>query len=338
LVPEKAAKTPSGQGTRRKAPERASERLRRLLTVVPYLVRNQGTGVADAAELFGMSEPDLLADLDLLFVSGLPPYGPGDLIDVDIQDGRIWIGMADYFGRPLRLTRSEALSLYLRGTALAGAPGLEEAPALSSALAKLAQALGPETLGELPERVDSATDDRAVGTLSEVRRAAAERERLRIEYYAASGAETTEREIDPEEVFFALGNWYVAAWDHRSEAERLFRADRIHAAAATGERFEPRGLQGAGRPLYTPGVDDVSVTLRLRPNARWVAEYYETARETELGDGELEIALPAGRLEWLDRLLLRLWPDAEVVEPPELRDRVRELAARTRDRYGDAPP
>ncbi|HEY2965106.1 MAG TPA: WYL domain-containing protein, partial [Actinomycetota bacterium] len=92
-------------GATRKAPEKASERLRRLLTVVPYLVRNQGTRVAEAADLFGMSEPDLLADLDLLFVSGLPPYGPGDLIDVDIQDGRIWIGMADYFARPLRLTR-----------------------------------------------------------------------------------------------------------------------------------------------------------------------------------------------------------------------------------------
>jgi len=114
-------------GATRRAPEKASERLRRLLTVVPYLVRNQGTRVAEAADLFGMSEPELLADLDLLFVSGLPPYGPGDLIDVDIQDGRIWIGMADYFARPLRLTRSEALALYLEGTALLGTPGLAEA-------------------------------------------------------------------------------------------------------------------------------------------------------------------------------------------------------------------
>ena len=320
-------------GPPRKAPERASGRLRRLLTVVPYLVRNQGTRVADAAVLFGMSEAELLADLDLLFVSGLPPYGPGDLIDVDIQDGRIWIGMADYFGRPLRLTRSEALAIYLRAAALAGAPGLEEAPALSSALDKLAQALGPEALGELPERVGASGVGRTPDTLGELRRAASERERLRIEYYAASGAETTEREIDPEEVFFAIGNWYVAAWDHRSDSERLFRADRIHATTRTGEGFEPRGLQGAGRPLYTPGQDDVRVILRLGPEARWVAEYYETVREAELEDGRLEVELPAGRLEWVERLLLRLWPDAEVVAPAELNDRVRELASRTRRRY-----
>ena len=190
-------------GATRKAPEKASERLRRLLTVVPYLVRNQGTRVAEAADLFGMSEPELLADLDLLFVSGLPPYGPGDLIDVDIQDGRIWIGMADYFARPLRLTRSEALAIYLRGTVLAGAPGLEEAPALSSALAKLADALGPETLGDLPERVDSAGDGRTPDTLAELRRAATERERLRIEYYAA---------------------WIRSARNKRSEFERWSHA------------------------------------------------------------------------------------------------------------------
>jgi proteasome accessory factor C len=242
--------------------------------------------------------------------------------------------MADYFARPLRLTRSEALAIYLRGTVLAGAPGLEEAPALSSALAKLADALGPETLGDLPERVDSAGDGRTPDTLAELRRAATERERLRIEYYAASGAETTEREIDPEEVFFAIGNWYVAAWDHRSNSERLFRADRIHAAAATGKRFEPRGLRGAGRPLYTAAEDDVRVTVRLGPEARWVAEYYETSREVELEDGRLEVELPAGRLEWLERLLLRLWPDAEVVDPHGLVERVRELAGRTRERYG----
>jgi proteasome accessory factor C len=330
LPPERAAEKASS----RRPAEKASERLRRLLTVVPYLVRNPGTRVREAAELFGLSEQELLADLDLLFVSGLPPYGPGDLIDVDIQDGRIWIGMADYFARPLRLTRSEALAIYLRGTALAGVPGLEEAPALASALGKLAEALGPEALGELPERVGAAGEGRAVDTLAELRRATSAHERVRIEYYSASGAEITRREIDPEEVFFAVGNWYVVAWDHRADAERLFRADRIHSVQGTGEVFRPRGLQGAGRPLYTPGEDDVGVTLRLGPDARWVAEYYEAVRERELEDGRLEVELPAGRLEWLERLLLRLGPDAEVVRPGELKVRVRELASRTRKRYG----
>jgi proteasome accessory factor C len=318
----------------RRAPAKASERLRRLLVVVPYLVRHPGTSVEEAGELFGLSERELLDDLNLLFVSGLPPYGPGDLIDVDIQDGRVWIGMADYFGRPLRLTRAEALALYLRGTALAGTPGLQEAPAMASALEKLGEGLGPEALGALPGRVEAAGTGSPVEWLDELRRAAATHERLRIEYHAASTAETTTREIDPEEVFVALGNWYVAAWDHRSEAERLFRADRIRSVEATGRSFEPRGLEGAGRPLYSPGQDDLEVRLRLSPEARWVAEYYETSAETELAGGDLEVVMPAGRTEWLERLLLRLGADATVLEPDDLKGRVRDLASRTRKRYG----
>lgn len=323
---------PPADGPRR-APARASERLRRLLAAVPYLVQHPGTPVAEATALFGVSEQELLDDLNLLFVSGLPPYGPGDLIDVDVQDGRIWIGMADYFGRPLRLTRSEALALYLRGTALSQAPGVPEAPALAAGLAKLADGLGPEALGGLPERVGTAGSRRPVEALDSVREASREHERLRIEYYAASTAETTSREIDPEEVFFTIGNWYVAAWDRRSDAERLFRVDRIRSVERTGEPFEPRGLAGAGRPLYTRDERDVDVRLHLSPEARWVAEYYETEEQTELDGGALEVLLPAGRLEWLERLLLRLGPQAEVVEPGELRDRVAELADRTLSRY-----
>ncbi len=65
-----------------------------------------------------------------------------------------------------------------------------------------------------------------------------------------------------------------------------------------------------------------------------MAEYYETAEQTELDGGGLEVVLPAGRLEWLERLLLRLGEQAQVLEPQDLKDRVRELAGRTRKRYG----
>ncbi len=312
---------------------RAPERLRRLLEIVPYLVANPGTRIADAAALFGIAEDQLLQDLDLLFMTGLPPYGPGDLVDVEIQEGRVWVRMADHFARPLRLTRAEALALYLRGRQLAAARGLPEAPALASALAKLREGLGPDVLGPLAERVEVAGEGRSVEVLDVLRRAVAGRERLEIEYHAASTGETTVRRIDPEEVFQAIGNWYVVAWDHRADAERLFRADRIRRATPTGERFEPRGLAGAGRALYTPTERDVRVRLLLRPAARWVAEYYAVEDEVERGDGSVEVVLPTARLDWLAGLLLRLGPDAEVLAPTELRDRVRELAERTLARY-----
>jgi proteasome accessory factor C len=315
------------------ATSRASDRLRRLLVLVPYLVKHPGTELAEITRLFGVREDELTSDLNLLFVSGLPPYGPGDLIGVAIEDERVWIDMADYFSRPLRLTRTEALALYLRGTALAVTPGLREATALASALRKLEERLGPETLGELAERVEAAEGGKPAETLDALRKAVAGNERVRIEYYAASSAETTAREVDPEEVFFAIGNWYVAAFDHHSGEERLFRADRIRSVEPTGETFEPRGLAGAGRALYTPTERDVPVRLLLHPAARWVGEYYEVDAETETPAGDLEVQLPASRLEWVARLVLRLGGEAEVLSPPQLKVRVRELAGRTKELY-----
>jgi proteasome accessory factor C len=316
------------------ASRKAAGRLRRLLLVVPYLVQHPGTTTEELTRLFNVSKRDLLSDLNLLFVSGLPPYGPGDLIEVDIDDdGRVWIDMADYFARPIRLTRSEALDLYLRGKELLGAPGLPEAAALSSALAKLEGGLGEEALGEMSGRVEAAGPAEKGGMLERLRAAAADHERLEIEYFSASRAETTTRRIDPEEVFTGLGNWYVVAWDHTADDERMFRADRVGAVHETGEHFERRGLAGAGRPLYTRSAEDVQVRLFLRPGARWVAEYYEVTEIRER-EGGLEVTIPTRQLAWVARLVLRLGGEAEVLDPPELRTIVGEMATRTLALYG----
>jgi proteasome accessory factor C len=186
--------------------------------------------------------------------------------------------------------------------------------------------------------VEATGGGRPAGALEAIRDAVERHQRMRITYYAHSSAEITEREIDPESVFLAIGHWYVVAWDHRSGEERLFRADRIRSVEPTGERFEPRGLEGAGRPLYTPSERDVDVRLRLGPAARWVAEYYATREVRELDDGRLEVSLPAARLEWIARVLLRLGDDVEIVDPEVLKDRVRDLAHRTRKRYLDSSP
>ena len=320
---------------RRKPSAKTSERLGRMLVIVPYLVQHPGSTLPEVAELFGVGADQLRRDLDLLFMSGLPPYGPGDLIEVDVdEDGRIYISMAEHFARPLRLTRSEALALYLRGTELLGIAGLREATALASALDKLRSSLGPETLGDAA-RIETAAPGRPIEHLELLRETAREHRRLRIEYFAHSSGGWSSREIDPEEVFSSVGHWYVAAWDVAADAERLFRADRIRVAEATGERFEPRGLEGAGRALYTPTEEDVAVRLRLAPGARWIGEYYATYEAVERDDGCLDVTLPARSLGWVARLLLRVGTEVTVLDPPELQAEVRDLARRALDLYGE---
>lgn len=311
-------------------PSSVSERLRKLLLVVPHVVRHPGASLDELSRLFGVSRSSLVDDLNLLFMTGLPPYGPGDLIDVQIEQGRVWIGMADYFSRPVRLSREEALALYLKGTALLGSPGVIEAQALRSALEKLRTHLG-DALGALTAEAEE--PGRPAGPLEAVRRAAEGRERIEIDYYSAGRDEVSTRRIDPEHVFTAIGNWYAVAWCHLVNGERLFRVDRMRDVRPTGETFEPRGLLGRGRPLYDAGKQDIRVRLLLGPGARWVAEYYRVEGVRRRRGGGLEVTLPTGDLAWLAKLLLRLGGAAEILEPEELRPLTRRVVEETLAHY-----
>src|SRR5436853_4079379 len=304
-----------------------------MLVVVPYLIQHPGTTLDDASDVFAIPVPQLRRDLEQLFLAGLPPYGPGDLIDVDIdEDGAIWIAMADHFARPLRLTRQEALAVYVRATELAATPGIPVAPALTAALAKLRAALGPEALGEAAG-IAGAEPGTPPESLDAVRDARESHQRLRITYVAQSTGERTERVVEPEEVFASAGHWYAAVWDADVDDERLLRIDRIESVAPTGERFSPHGLQGAGRPLYTPSDRDLDVRVRLHPPARWVAEYYLAREVSEMPDGSLEVTLPTATTQWPGRLFLRRRPDADVLEPAGLRDEIVAQARETLTRY-----
>ncbi|HJX07436.1 MAG TPA: WYL domain-containing protein [Actinomycetota bacterium] len=320
----------------RRASVKVEERLARMLVVVPYLIRHPGTTLDEAATVFAIPIPQLRRDLEQLFLAGLPPYGPGDLIDVDIdEDGGIWIAMADHFARPLRLTRQEALAVYVRATELAATPGVPVAPALNAALAKLRDALGAEALGEAAG-IAGAEPGTPPEHLDTVRAASGSHERLRIAYVAQSTGERTERVVDPEAVFASAGHWYAAVWDVEVDDERLLRIDRIASVEPAGERFAPRGLRGAGRPLYTPSDRDVDVRVRLHPAARWVAEYYLARDVAEGPDGSLEVTLPTATTRWIARLFLRLGTDAEVLEPPGLREEIEAEARATLERYAAA--
>ncbi|MGZ4133238.1 MAG: helix-turn-helix transcriptional regulator, partial [Actinomycetota bacterium] len=213
-------------------------------------------------------------------------------------------------------------------TELLATPGMPEAPALRRAVEKLRA-----SLGEAPgiEAIEAGV---APPLLEDLRDAAAGRRRIRIDYVAASTGERAWRTIEPESVFASTGNWYVAAWDVDADGERLFRADRVVEVEPTDVTFTERGLEGAGRPLYAPTEADVAIRLRLRPSARWVAEYYVTTDAVESGDGTLDVTLPAKQLAWAARLALRLGADVDILDPPELAERVRELARETLAAYG----
>ena len=92
------------------AQRRATERLRRLLIILPWLMERGEVSVDEVAERFSVGVDDLIRDLELVSMCGLPPY-VDEMIDVFIDEGMIFVGIPRLFTRPLRLSEVEALSL-----------------------------------------------------------------------------------------------------------------------------------------------------------------------------------------------------------------------------------
>lgn len=306
-------------------------RLRRLLLLVPFVLRNPGVEIKEVCERFEISKAQLVSDLRLLFVCGLPGYGPGDLIEAYVDGGQVWIRMADYFSKPMRVTPAEGLLLYCGALALKEA-GAGDA-ALDRALKRLEEVLGAETLSRVAVEMDEA------GELERVRLAIEQRKRLRITYWASSTAEKTERDVDPWALFNSGGRWYLLGWCHRVKDERTFRLDRILSSDLLDETADvPDDLDlSRYEALYVESAGAVSVVIHLAPQAAaWVREYYPLESQEQLEDGWVRVKLSAGGTAWLERLLLRLGSQARVVEPEYLKERVRELACLVLSRYASS--
>ncbi|WP_026533420.1 WYL domain-containing protein, partial [Arthrobacter sp. H41] len=119
----------------------AQDHLLRLLDLVPYLLAHPGAELTTTASRFKVSADQLTRDLDLLFVSG-PRHYPDGLIDVNIEDGRIYLTNAQNLAEPVKLSMDEACALIVGLQALRDLSGARTTEALLGAQAKLAAAAG----------------------------------------------------------------------------------------------------------------------------------------------------------------------------------------------------
>ena len=284
-----------------------------MLSLVTYLRERPGARVEDVARAFGITEDELISDLDVLPMCGTSFRG-GDLLDIDTDGDRIWWHNPRRRGaEPLRLAADEATALLVAARAVATLPGLRESDrqALLRATAKLETAAG-EAAGASSRL--SVTFESEGGVFADVDRAISERRRLWIRYYSPARDELTEREVDPIRLF-AVGHTYVEAWCRLSEARRTFRLDRVAEIRLLDEPSAPPEieLRDLSEGLVQPAAEDPEVVVEVGPGGRWVAEYYPHDSAEELPDGGLRITLRTPDPASLRRLALRLGRDGRIV-------------------------
>jgi proteasome accessory factor C len=317
--------------------ERADDRLVRLLGIVAYLDGAGPVPVGELARHFGVSERQVLDDVDALWVSGTPGYWPDDLIDFDadsIERGVVRLTEARGMTRPLRLGTREAVALIaalraMRETAAVQADP-ERAGVVESVLRKLTDATG-EAAAALDVQLAPEGDPRVVAAITSALVAG---HRLRIRYVTAADEES-EREVDPVSLHTQDEHAYLLAWCHRARGRRTFRVDRVLDATELDQPVEGHDVDPDVD--FTPTGDAPLATITFASPARAVAEQVPVESVRNLPDGAFEVRLRVTNPVWLRQLLTERARHVLAVEPASVGRDVREAASAALAAYAHLP-
>ena len=313
---------------RRPGPEPVAQRLHRLLAIVPWLYRQRSVRVAEIAERVGASVRQVVRDLTLASMCGLPPYTSDSLYgfwvetDPDTSDEVVNVLHPNLLVDAVRLTTRQAASVAVALAALE-ALGAEPTDAVARLRTKLDAALGGADIRiELEEPP----------LLGELRAATEQHRQVRIGYVDLDD-EITERVVDPLKLFVDRGHAYVITDDHLRGAERVFRVDRVISIEPTGATFAPRPVTPPAGRVWEWMIPDRQVVIVVPPGCDWVRDRYAVAASVTLEDGSMVLWLSVVSDSWLASLLIRCGAGAQVLAPPEMAGLSSRLAAELADRY-----
>ena len=303
----------------------------------------QGITVSSLAQYEEIPVRTAYRDLEALQEAGFPLYTE------NTDQGRLWFLMEDYaLNLPQPLTLTELMSLHLSEDLIRVFQGTMIHDSLESLFKKVRASLPPQTLAFL-DRVQSTFRvgikpykdyGRFREIVGQVNRAALERQRIEITYHALRSETETVRKVDPFRIWFFEGTIYLIGYCHLRRDMRVFVLDRINDLRQTDETFEiPESFdleEFLGHSFRVMRGRTHLVRVRISPEwARYVGEkiWHESQRTKELPDGGLEISFQAAGLEEIRNWVLSLGPEAEVLEPAELREMVIEALNQAREVY-----
>ncbi|MEV0616791.1 YafY family protein [Nonomuraea sp. NPDC050404] len=308
--------------------EGTTERVLRLLALLQH--RPSWTATELAAEL-GVTDRSVRRDVERLRVLGYPVHATAGV------GGGYQLGAGTRLP-PLLFDDEEAIATAVSLRLASGGTVAGAGEAALRALAKLDQVMPPRLRAEV-RAVHGATDtltgpgveiDQEL--LVTLARACRDAVRVRFRYAAREGGES-ERTVEPVRMVATGRRWYLMAWDTGRDDWRTFRLDRMREVAATTWRFKPRPHPDPVAYVQRGTTEaPYRYLARVRVHARpaQVQELVppQVARVEEDRDGWCVLIVGGDDLNWMAVHVALVPFEAEVLEPPELREAIARLARR----------
>lgn len=322
-----------------------SDRLGRLLFIVPYVVHRDGVPITELAQVLGVSVSQIEADINLLSMVGQPPLTPDHLVDLYVEDNIVYVQLDQSLTRPLRLTHDEARALVL-GAKLVGHLG-GWGDDLETLLARIVQHLHPvdrQVVQNLSERVLVQPGQEPASQAKALRQAVQECRIARVDYYSASSDRHKRYNLKPLGLMTHGGIDYVVARDiDAADHEKIFRLDRVGQVELTADLFEPPSdvdLEKFRTQRLYSGADALHAKVRFASHlSRDIRERFAAADivTADAPGAGLEVQVATSSAAWLTRWALAFGTDAEVRGPPPCREHIRAVCEEAMAAYQREP-
>jgi len=295
----------------------SSERIKRLLSVLPWIESQNGPFVEEVVARFDYPQKELIEDLEnVVFFVGIYPFTPDCLIEVSITEERVWVRYADWFRQPMKLSKRELTSLRAAGEALIAFSGSlpeeieDELGPLERALTKLSLFDGgSENLLE----IKLATPTKH---LLEIQKSINSETVIQIEYLVGSRNEISTRKIEPKKIFADGGKWYVQAYCKSSLASKTFRVDRIKEIKVLDEVRKTKPIDDSDEKDFF-NLDQFPIAVIEIPfKDKQLVEGFPNINFEKISDEKIRLSCPIASEVWFRHLLMVLGAEADLIEIP----------------------
>ncbi len=296
--------------------ENAALRAIRLLDLVPYIVAHPGISITELAKEFSISRDEVLKDLNLLFLCGLPGYTPLELIDISFDEESVVIRDPQNLAAPRNLNESEALIARIALAALE-----ESTPKTSTAypqIIALREKIAKAFSSSIPASAITFTLDKERATLEAIEGAIKQELDLEITYNNVTKDSSSRRSITPISIIAEDKRTLVSAYCHSAKGLRTFNLAQI-SEVSTKERIVRTDLER----LEDSRGSSAEVIIKSEDSS-FLSENASSLKELSKSCYQIDIFQP----EWIVRSVLAGADSLELAKPLELRAEIAERANR----------
>ena len=292
--------------------ESALNRAVRALDLVPYVSENPGIAIAELADKFQVSTQQIIKDLELIFLCGLPGYTPYELIDLTFEDGVVTIIEPQLLDKPRQFSETEAVIITLGLNLLKDASSdMKQETTINKLLNKLSDKFSLLINTDIAQEIKPKF-------YAQILDAIKANKLLQFRYQALSDDSISWREVKPSRVIYKNGFYYLIAKELRSSDERTFRIDQIINLEAQNAVAESSVLPLEDAKLYR---------FIIRTQDRYLTERYQEIFKQITRDGQtFVIEGEVSNQQWLHRWLFSNSSKIEIIGPDDLRIFIQEKA------------